>query len=107
MAQVVFPLGPGSFGLFPADFTLFQIIRIITCIAVEMSPVYFNNVIGNPGKEITVMGDQYHGFVRFHQILLQPENHLLIKMVGRLIQKIEICLPDQSNGQSKALLLTA
>ena len=65
----------------------------------------FQNFIGNFVKEITVMRNHDHNAFKPVQIILQPGYHLVIQMVGRLIQNQHIRRVYQSSGQSYTLLL--
>ena len=64
------------------------------------------NFIGNFVKKITVMRNHDHNAFKAVQIILQPGYHLVIQMVGRLIQNQHIRRVYQSSGQCDTLLLT-
>ena len=64
------------------------------------------NFIGNFVKEITIMRNHDHNAFKAVQIILQPGYHLVIQMVGRLIQNQHIRRVYQSSGQSDTLLLS-
>ena len=66
----------------------------------------FQNFIGNFVKEITVMRNHDHNAFKPVQVILQPGYHLIIQMVGRLIQNQHIRRVYQSSGQSYTLLLS-
>ena len=61
---------------------------------------------GNAVKEIAVMGDNQHPAAVILQEAFQPLDHLDVQVVGRLIQKEEIRLPQQGLGQADAGLLS-
>ena len=50
----------------------------------------FQNFIGNFVKEITVMRNHDHNAFKPVQVILQPGYHLIIQMVGRLIQNQDV-----------------
>ena len=41
------------------------------------------------------------------EIAFQPHDHILVQMIGRLIQKIQVCFADQRDCKCDPLFLTA
>ena len=57
-------------------------------------------------EEIAVVGHHKQGKVGTRQISLQPNNHLQVEMVGRLIEQQEVGIVKQSVCQGHAFLLS-
>ena len=72
-----------------------------------MPRLHLQNCVGDAIEKITIMRDHQHRFIRFDQPLFQPQNHLLVKMIGRLVQDQQVAGTDQGAGQRDAAALTA
>ena len=69
--------------------------------------VEFEDVGADTVEEIAVVGNQQQRDTRLAQVLLQPDDHVEVKVVGRLIQHEEVRLLRQHLRQRDTLLLTA
>ena len=76
-------------------------------VGVELVLVEFEDVGADAVKEIAVVGNQQQRDTRLAQVLLQPDDHVEVKVVGRLIQHEEVRLLRQHLRQRDTLLLTA
>ena len=82
-----------------------QKLRVIGLISIKTAMGNLQNLIGNPVKEISVMGNHDHNTFKTSQKILQPGHHLIVQMVGRLVQKQHITGIHQCPGQCHPLLL--
>ena len=96
----------GQLHFFPLCFH-FQKSLITGGIAVKTAVVNFQNTISDTIQKIPVMGNHDHYAAESSKILLQPYHHLIIQMVGRLIQDQHIRRVDHGSGQRHSLFLTA
>ena len=76
--------------------------KIAVIALIDSKPLAFNleNAISNPVQEETVMRNNQHAAGISLQKALQPLYHADIQMVGRLVQKQEIRLPDKGLSQT-------
>ena len=84
-----------------------QKFRVIGLISIQIPMGNLQNFIGNPVKKISVMGNHDHNPLKASQKILQPGHHLIIQMVGGLIQKQHITGIHQRPGQRHPFLLPA
>ena len=84
-----------------------QVLFIISRITVNVCPIDLPNRIRHLVQEITVMRNHHDRALITRQLLLQPLDHLMIQVVGRLIQDQNIGRRQQSRCQRCPLPLSA
>ena len=88
-----------QFHLLPLGLQL-QESGIIGIIAVHISPADLQDPVGDLVQEVAVMGHhEYHAPV-LPQVLFQPDDHLLIQMIGRLVKQQNVKIRGQHFSHS-------
>ena len=80
---------PGDLTLLPHGFP-FQKTGVVRVIAVDITFIDLHNAVRYAVKEVAVMRYHDKGALPFFQIILQPVCHLMVDVVGRLVQKQDV-----------------
>ena len=86
---------------------LLQIGLIIALIGIQVSPVQLRDPRGDPVQKIPVVGDQEQLPLELQKPVLQPQDHVLVQMVGGLIQDQQFRFGQQGLRQGNSLALAA
>ena len=84
----------------------FQKLRVISLISIKATMGNLQNLISDPVEEISVMSNHDYNTLKASQKVFQPGHHLIIQMVGRLVQKQHITGIHQSPCQCHPFLLS-
>ena len=85
----------------------FQITGIARVVAVRAALVDFENLSGHLVQKIAVVRDHQKRALVVLQKILQPEDHVLVEVVGRLVENQKVRRRQNSRHQSRPLLLSA
>ena len=80
---------------------------IIGLIAINRAFVDFHNPVAYTVQKIPVMGDHDQCASPFFQIVLQPVCHVIVQMVGGLVQQQNVRRGEQHRNKRQALPLSA
>ena len=86
---------------------LLQIIGIVAAKDRELLAVEFENGRTDVVEEVAVVGDEEQGAGSVLQVLFEPERHVEVEMVGRLVEDQQVGLGKEHVGQRHALHLPA
>ena len=85
----------------------FQIAGISRVVTIRAALVDFENLSGHLVQKITVVRDHQKRAPVILQEILQPEDHVLVEVVGRLVEDQKVRRRQNSRHQSRPLLLPA
>lgn len=78
---------------------LVQIIGVITTVGVDISVVKLNDHIAYVVKKISVVGHHEKRERRAREIILKPNNHVEVEMIGGFVKNEKVGLGDQDVGE--------
>ncbi len=84
-----------------------QVIAVVAPVGVDALIRQFEDDVAHMVEEVAVVGHHEQGEGGAAQISLQPDNHLKVQMVGRLVKQQKVGVVEQGVGQGHPLLLTA
>ena len=99
-------IAPGGFlgGVpFNAGGTAFEVGVVAAVVHVALAAVDLQHTVGEPGQQVTVMGDQHQRTAKRHQSLLKPGDGVEIQVVGGFVKHQQVGVGDQCPRQCNPL----
>lgn len=106
-AQQALALALGALGyLFPLGLQL-EKAGIVGFVDVQPAMVDFRDFPHHPVEKVPIVGDHQDGAFIFLQIVLEPDHHPPVQVVGRLVQNEQLAGGNEGGGHGHPLFLPA
>ena len=84
-----------------------QVLGVVGFVMADVAVGQLRDAVGHALQEVAVVGDHDETAVEFPQAVLQPDDHVAVQVVRRLVQDEDIRRMEQDGGEGHALALAA